>query len=300
MDEPVTPTTPFTTTSVKDITKMNSIPNTGVWVEKTWNGLTSFDSDHIWTDGDNIYYSDWSTQKVLDKSTSTWSDKTWNGFTEFGGNNIWTDGTDIYCSTQEEIEGRDTERTYVLDKATSTWSLKQWNWSPADLADYYGWGIQNIIDINNTIYDIIDDEYNNMVLDKSTSTWSKITYPFGDSKPGSGVTSSYIWTDGDNYYVSSYSYQKLIDKETLAVSDVQWNGVTDLNGYCIWSDGTDIYYSRGTTQKVLDKSTLTWNNKTWSGITYQGNVAFDGDNIWSDGTHIYYSEGYGNKQYVLT
>jgi hypothetical protein len=304
MDEPVTPTTPFTTTSVKDITKMNSIPNTGVWVEKTWNGLTSFDADGIWTDGDNIYYSSGRTHKVLDKSTSTWIDKTWSGIEDnyFGGLGIWTDGTDIYYSTSVEIEGYDRERTYVLDKATSTWSIKQWNWSPSTLGeDAYYWGLKNTIDTNNMIYDI-EEEDKSAVLDKSTSTWSKITYPFGDSKPGSLIDSHYIWTDGDNYYVSDESYQKMINKETLAVSDIQWNGVTDLNGYCIWSDGTDVYYSNGTTQKVLDKSTSTWVDKTWSGITYKGNVKFDGNNIWSDGTHIYYSESFGNinKQYVLT
>jgi hypothetical protein len=98
--------------------------------------------------------------------------------------------------------------------------------------------------------------------------------------------------------VSDESYQKLINKDTLAVSDVQWNGFTNVSGYRIWSDGTDIYYSSNTTQKVLDKSTSTWIDKTWSGITYKGNVAFDGNNIWSDGAHIYYS--YENKQYVLT
>ena len=68
------------------------------WSTKTWSGLTSFGGNYIWTDGDNIYYSDLSNHYVLDKSTSTWSAKTWSGLTSFYGGNVWTDGSNIYYS----------------------------------------------------------------------------------------------------------------------------------------------------------------------------------------------------------
>ena len=40
------------------------------WVPKTWSGLTSLVGNYIWTDGDNIYYSNSGTQYVLPKLKS--------------------------------------------------------------------------------------------------------------------------------------------------------------------------------------------------------------------------------------
>ena len=37
---------------------------------KTWGGYTDFPGSKIWTDGDNIYYSNSSYQYVLDKALS--------------------------------------------------------------------------------------------------------------------------------------------------------------------------------------------------------------------------------------
>ena len=70
--------------------------------QKTFNDIQMYGS-HIWSDGDNIYYSyiDGTyriNQYVLDKSTSTWSTKTWNGLSSIDGRNIWADGTNIYYS----------------------------------------------------------------------------------------------------------------------------------------------------------------------------------------------------------
>ena len=96
----------------------NSISETGFFA-KTWNGLTDFNGSKIWTDGNNIYYSNASNQYVLDKDTSTWSAKTWNGFTDLDGSNIWTDGENIFYSSGTN--------QYVLNKTTSTWSKKTWS-----------------------------------------------------------------------------------------------------------------------------------------------------------------------------
>lgn len=89
------------------------------WVEKTWNGLTSFNGRYIWTDGTNTYYSYGTVQYVLDKETSTWNIKTWDGLTDFYGYNVWSDGVNTYYSNGTE--------QYVLDKETSTWVEKTWD-----------------------------------------------------------------------------------------------------------------------------------------------------------------------------
>ena len=68
------------------------------WGSKTWTGLTSFSGQQIWTDNENIYYSNGSDQYVLDKSNSTWSVKTWIGLSSMYGAQIWKEGENIYYS----------------------------------------------------------------------------------------------------------------------------------------------------------------------------------------------------------
>ena len=233
------------------------------WSAKTWTGLTNFKGNDIWTDGTNIYYSNGSTQKVLDKSTSTWTDKNWSGLTSFKAENIWTDGTDIYYS--------DLSSSYVLDKATSTWSTKVW----PDLAPSYGKYVWT--DGENVYY---SEYYSNYVLNKSTSTWTEKNWLgymelYGDN----------IWTDGTNIYYSNGSTQKVLDKSTSTWTDKNWSGLTNFSGKYIWNDGKgNIYYSQTNNQYVLDKSTSTWSNKTWIRLTI-----LNGDNVWTDGNNIYYS-----------
>ena len=161
------------------------------------NGLTSFSSQYIWTDGDNIYYSINAAQYVLNKSTSTWTAKTWNGLNEFYGSCIWTDGGNIYFS--------DGSRQYVLDKSTSTWSKKTWN----GLTSFSGFNIWT--DGDNIYFSNGSSQY---VLDKSTSTWSKKTwngfaYAIGE----------YIWTDGDNIYYSEGSTQYVLPYNYTAANE---------------------------------------------------------------------------------
>ena len=76
-----------------------SISTIGFFV-KTWNGLTSFSGNQVWTDGDNIYYSSGSEQYILDKSTSRWYIKSWieDAKKSFDAAFIWTDGNNIYLS----------------------------------------------------------------------------------------------------------------------------------------------------------------------------------------------------------
>ena len=245
------------------------------WGAKTWTGLTSFYGSGIWTDGENIYYSNGTTQYVLNKSTSTWSAKTWSGLTSFYGYNIWTDGTNIYCSNTESAYG--TVGNYVLDKSTSTWSAKSWS----VLTSFDGYAIWT--DGEDIYY---SNGGMNYVLNKSTSTWSV--------KLWDGLTfyGNNIWTDGENIYYSMGSFQYVLDKSTSTWSTKTWSGLTDFEGYYIWTDGENIYYSYGSDQYVLNKSTSTWSTKSWTGLT-----SFQGNNIWTDGENIYYSQT--STQYVL-
>ena len=88
----------------------------------------SITGQYVWTDGDNIYYSNSLKQYVLDKSTNTWEPKTWSGLTKFGGDSIWTDGVDIYYSYNSQ--------NYVLNKSTSTWEPKTWSGLTNSRSDY--------------------------------------------------------------------------------------------------------------------------------------------------------------------
>ena len=242
---------------------------TNTWNAKTWNGLTNFNGEHVWTDGENIYYSNTTNQYVLDKSTSTWTTKTWNGLTSFYGDNIWTDGVNIYYSYQTV--------QYVLNKSTSTWTTKTWNGNN----NFYG---ESIWTDGNNIY--CSYQTNQYVLNKATSTWTTKTW--------NGLTSfygEYIWTDGINIYYSYQSTQYVLDKSTSTWTTKTWNGLTSFTGHEIWTDGVNIYYLYSYVY-ILDKSTSTWSIKTWN-----GSMGSYGNKIWTDGNNIYYSDQ--STQYVL-
>ena len=120
----------------KKISVKPSVKNT--WTTKTWSGLTDFDGNRIWTDGNNIYYSAGTLkQYVLNTTTNTWNRKTWNGYVNLESYNIWTDGNNIYYS-YGGIQ-------LVLDIATSTWNRKTWS----GLTSFYG---NNIWTDGNNIY----------------------------------------------------------------------------------------------------------------------------------------------------
>jgi len=243
------------------------------WTSKTWWGLASFHGTYIWTDGENIYYSNNSYQYVLDKATLTWTSKTWNGLTKFFGQYIWTDGENIYYSGDFDSD------QYVLNKSTSTWTQKTWS-GYISINGRAVWA-----DGENIYYSSGSAQY---VLDKATSTWIEKTWS-GLMDFGGNL----VWTDGENIYYSYNAKQYVLDKTTSAWSEKAWSGLTSFNGSDVWTDGENIYCSKGSYgQYVLDKATLTWTSKTWNGLT-----SFIGEHIWTDGENIYYSES--STQYVL-
>ena len=248
-------------------------PITYEWDEKTWNGLTSFNGNNIWTDDTNIYYSNGSnSQYVLDRQYNRWNAKTWSVInTSFTGQNIWSDGENLYYSNLGEH--------YVFDRVNGTWSSKTWN----GLTTFSG---SQIWTDGVNVYRS-QGGAGQQVLDKSTSTWSTKTwnglgYPFASS----------IWSDGEHIYHSNGNDQHVLDVATSTWHTKTWNGLNPESGMYIWSDGTDIYYSKGSAQYVLDKSTDTWNVKTWDGTAPEY-----GYHIWHDGEHTYYS--YNDAQYEL-
>lgn len=72
----------------------------GTWYVKTWNGLTSFYGEDVWRDVKTgmTFYSNGTTQYMLDESTSTWTPWTWKGLTDFYGRYVWTDGNRMFYS----------------------------------------------------------------------------------------------------------------------------------------------------------------------------------------------------------
>ena len=250
------------------------IPFTYNWAVKTWNRLTNFEGNNIWTDGTNIYYSYNDTQYVLNRNSATWSTKAWNGLTNFTGAYVWTDGENIYYSN--------TTNQYVLNKDTSTWTPKVWN----GLTNFFG----NYIWTDGTnIYYSYSDTNEQYVLNKDTSTWATKVWN-GLSNFGGGD----IWTDGTNIYCSRGSSQYVLDVSADTWNEKSWAGYNPLSGSYIWTDGENIYYSQQTNQYVLDKNTSTWNEKSWDEISVSN---FYGSRVWTDNYNIYYS--YQSYQYVL-
>ena len=92
------------------------------WVDMDWGDFNIYYSKHIWTDGNNIYYSDGRLQYILNKDTYRWNNITlWeNSFVS--GYQIWTDGDNIYYSDPADNQK-------VLNKVTNTWETKTWNYN---------------------------------------------------------------------------------------------------------------------------------------------------------------------------
>lgn len=162
---------------------------TSTWEEKTWYGYQPASSKHIWTDTNNIYYSNGNRQYVLNQGTSTWETITWNGVSNPVGDEIWMVGENVYYCDSDDI--------YVLHKETSTWietsfELNCLDGSTESINVMDADGIWT--DGENVYYSYYSDQY---IYDKETSTWKE--------KIWTGLTSftgKYIWTDGTNIYYS--------------------------------------------------------------------------------------------------
>ena len=248
---------------------------------KKWRGLTSFDGEYVWTDGENIYYSYNSQQYILDKTTDTWIKKKWNGLSNFSAYQIWADGENTYHSYYNA--------SYALDKTTSTWVQKSWDGAIKPT------GAEIWHDGNDT-YLVTQQSYRpyeSMCYKLVNNSWEYIiTWTFGSEGPI--VHASDIWTDGIDIYWTTYTTDKLykLNRSTFEWTEIQPYNIS-IRTNCIWHDKENTYYSNGQTHYILDKTNNIWVPITWDNWT----PSFQGNQIWTDGTHIYYS--YESTHYVL-
>lgn len=251
------------------------------WYAESRSSLSIGNSMYIWTDGEDVFYSDSSNNKhyMLNKSTSTGTNLSWTEVTitptlTYHIDYIWSDGTNTYYSNGSA--------QYIWNKSTFTWETKTWNGVNSFVGKYTWTDGSNIYLSTGT---------SNYILNQETSTWS--------NKAWVGMSDIYfygyyVWTDGSDIYYSTSSKQRVLDTSTSTWSTKAWTGLTSFIGNYIWTDGTDIYYSYGTEQYVLDKSTSTWITKTWSGVT-----SFYGDRTWIANGNVYVYNNTDNNTYVL-
>lgn len=238
--------------------------------QKTWSGLSNLYGNYIWTDGDNIYYSDASSQYVLDRETLTWSTKTWTGLTNFKGDYIWTyDGHIYYSNGNVQME---------LNKSTSTWTGKTWT----GLTNFSG---DNVWTDGINVY--CTGGWQTDYILNSNSSWSQITWD--------GINTLYghnIWTDGNDIYYANYGTYKLYQLDTtnrtckIVNNDFRYRAldIIHIDGYSCLVDN----YTFG----VWDKTKCKFNSNSLPRI-------FIGRYIWTDyNNNIYYSNGV--NQYAIT
>jgi len=211
--------------------------STYVWEPKTWNGVTSFDGDNVWTDGTD-YYLD--SSYVLDGDT--WSRVTWNGLTSFSADNIWKAGDKIYYSSGET-------HYELTNKSTRTWSAKTWTgltsfdgknvWGSSDKIFY-----SKLLTVSNGPYGS-SGSAEHYVLNIATDTWSTTTV-FGSS-----LFNGYSgWTmDGKIWYFNEIyksptpyfsGYYTAFNLETMSFTT---SFSKQFYGYDVWSDGKNFYLS---------------------------------------------------------
>lgn len=193
------------------------------WSNKSWTGLTSFDSGVVWRSTDNrIFYSNGSSGQY-ELNGSNWSSMTWGNVAKPERSHIWTDGRyDYYGDTHY--------------RSSTSWYTKTWTWADGK-PSYFADNAQTAIwrDTDGTVYYSYGS--NQYVL--NGSTWSKKTW--------TGVTSfegKYVWHDlSGRTFLSHDNKQYELNSSTSTWSAKTWGGVTPLFGVYIWNDGYNVYYT---------------------------------------------------------
>ena len=242
----------------------NKLTQLSGFTEMSWNGLTNFYGNAMWSDGENIYYSLNADQFVLNKDTQTWERKEWNGLTTFVGHNVYTDGENVYMED------------YVLDKTTNTWTETKWRSFPAAN------GVGNFWSDGETLYYTYSGT--TRVLNKTSNSWEIKNW--NGEAPREG---RYIWSDGENIYFSQNEKQLILNKDTQTWETKEWNGVEIYSGEDVFVYGENVYYFLNKVLYVLDKETSTWVvvelNETINTFDIYGSY------FWTDGENLYCSCG---------
>ena len=257
-----------------------TVPNTGRWVPKEWNGLDvitntkNINGRGVWTDGTNIYYS-WSQYQLV-LHGNTWEPKEWN-IDGFYGYAVWTDGKNIYLDYPYG-----NAQHYVL--VNGIWEPHSWN---VEIDGEGVWSDGENIYCTLRTTDVVERDDSYVLKD---GIWEPKAWNGLD-----GVTDFYgsnIWSDGVNiYHDMNYMYSK----HAVLVGDTwqehNWN-IKYVDATKIWTDGVNIYcnlFSSPSFSYVLQGDA--WERKEWD--FYPADVGC----IWTDGVNIYYS--LNEDQYVL-
>ena len=221
-------------------------PEDGKWTYINIANSTNVSGDYMWDDGENLYYSSGTSQKVLNFNTMTWENKTWNGLTNFAGNKVWTDGIDIYYSNG-------TSGHWVLNRDTDTWETKTW-------ITYIGFQGNYIWkDARSRIFSLSGGNF--YKLNDARDEFVRIT-------TSTGLTSgnaSYIWSDGTNVYHSNGSTHYIFDHDNLKWTAKGFGGNPYFSGSSIWVDNVGGVYS--TTYYITLKFDYEPSNNGSSGYT---------------------------------
>ena len=256
--------------------------------EKTWNGLTNFYANCIWTDGTNIYYSYGSEQYVLNQETSTWEVTEWGKRLENGASMFYPQGDYIWINkTTNTIYYSHDDEQYVLNKNTMEWETMVWYGLTNFNADDIWTDGQNVYCSSNF------NSSEQYVLNQETSTWEEKTW--------NGLTNllaDCIWTDGINIYYSNGEIHYVLDITTSTWTSIAFN--VSFNGMQVWTDGKNTYLTLTNrlngevSHYILEKSSSTWLSKSWNNLPSSLQTTYDDQAIyfWTDGTNIYYSNGY--------
>ena len=189
--------------------KLNKETNT--WERKIWGGITVIEGNCIWSDGENIYYSNGSENYKLNKETNTWEKMIWQELYNEQGNwnagnwkgyNIWSDGENIYYN--DSYSGN---YSFKLNKETNTWEQMDWQGLDEAIEGCNIWTNGKQIFYELSTYTQEYNSYGSYVLDLKTMKWKRIVWTTEDEYYISGVRP---WTDGKNYYVGT-SYKIIFD-----------------------------------------------------------------------------------------
>lgn len=185
--------------------------NGDTWEPKTWYGYLSgswgygygdrqdvstyINGDNVWTDGKNIYMSNWLARNYAYGEMAL-RDGEWY-YTSLGadiyGSDTWSDGTNVYCEHYDS--DAKVNNHYVLDNGS--WKTKTWN---IDADSYYIWTDGTSVyhsKKGNGHYVLIGETWEPMV-------WKGVT----------DFSGSDVWCDGTNIHLDSDGKHYVLAKAT--------------------------------------------------------------------------------------
>ena len=238
----------------------------------------NFSAEHVWSCGDNTFYSNGADQLIFDKNTKTWSEYSWNLDFEIDGSNIWYSGSDVFYSSASSTSSVVTSYQYKFDFNNQIWVQINWVNAPSMVNSMYFWS-----DGEFTFY--CSSSTKQYIVDLNTFTFTPVDL-------GSKFINGNFFNIGEDiYYCRSSMYCYLLDKDTM-----NWNKVSTVidSAEYVWYYENSVFYSDNSIQYFWNFDTSSWEVMSW-------NVDFDvvGTRIWSDGENYYYSIGTTHYQIIV-